>query len=123
MRGLGIVVLSCLLTGSAACQSQEISNVELMRAVQELRAEVARLGAKVSRLETALEAERAAPAPERTSAQEAGPTPSALRPSSAAKPVTKSDRCAASTQKGARCSRKAQAGGPYCWQHARMNEK
>jgi methylphosphotriester-DNA--protein-cysteine methyltransferase len=35
-------------------------------------------------------------------------------------PAQKSDgRCEATTKKGTRCSRKAQAGSRYCWQHQR----
>jgi hypothetical protein len=34
-------------------------------------------------------------------------------------PTAARQQCAATTQKGSRCSRLAQAGSAYCWQHAR----
>ena len=46
--------------------------------------------------------------------------PAVERPSPAAAPPTpRSTRCQATTKKGTQCSRNAQAGGSYCWQHAR----
>lgn len=39
-------------------------------------------------------------------------------PKTASKPVS-SGRCAARTQKGTQCSRKAAAGSNYCWQHSK----
>jgi hypothetical protein len=42
------------------------------------------------------------------------PPPAPARPA----PVTVS-RCQATTKKGSQCSRSAQAGSSYCWQHAR----
>lgn len=38
---------------------------------------------------------------------------------SSPRPATSSGRCQATTQKGTQCSRKAQAGSSYCWQHQR----
>jgi hypothetical protein len=40
-------------------------------------------------------------------------------PPSAAEPAPRSTRCQATTKKGTQCSRRAQAGSSYCWQHAR----
>lgn len=46
------------------------------------------------------------------------PVASAPRPAaSPAQPRLTSQRCAATTQKGARCLRTASAGSAYCWQH------
>ena len=39
--------------------------------------------------------------------------------SGAARPPSGGGRCQATTQKGTQCSRKAQAGSNYCWQHQR----
>jgi hypothetical protein len=61
------------------------------------------------------------PATTKASASEAVPSAGAAVPA-AAKPApsaTKSVRCQATTQKGSQCSRNAQAGSSYCWQHAR----
>lgn len=42
------------------------------------------------------------------------------RPAAAsAAPAPRSTRCQATTKKGTQCSRSAQAGSSYCWQHAR----
>lgn len=52
----------------------------------------------------------------------AGATAPAGAPSGAANrpaTTTSSGRCQATTQKGTQCSRKAQAGSLYCWQHQR----
>jgi hypothetical protein len=54
----------------------------------------------------------------------ANPTPTAPAverpaPTAAAKPAARSSRCQATTKKGTQCSRNAQAGSSYCWQHAR----
>ena len=76
-----------------------------MRAIQELRAEVAALRSTVARLEEELREARAAPAAPATAAD--------------AEPPAATEQCAALTQKGARCTRKPQAGGKLCWQHAR----
>jgi hypothetical protein len=37
----------------------------------------------------------------------------------ATQPAARSTRCQATTKKGTQCSRNAQAGSSYCWQHAR----
>ena len=56
---------------------------------------------------------------------EAVPTAPPSRPATAEAPgpeshqVTASGRCHAITKKGTQCSRRAQAGSLYCWQHAR----
>jgi hypothetical protein len=39
------------------------------------------------------------------------------QPRTSVQPATR--RCQATTQKGTQCSRNAQPGGSYCWQHAR----
>jgi len=54
----------------------------------------------------------------------AGPretAPAVERPSTPAEaaPAPRSTRCQAITKKGTQCSRNAQAGTSYCWQHAR----
>ena len=46
------------------------------------------------------------------------PVEAAATPAAAA-PAPRSTRCQAITKKGTQCSRNAQAGGSYCWQHAR----
>ena len=46
--------------------------------------------------------------------------PAATRPAAAAPaPTQTSGQCQAITKKGTQCSRRAQAGSVYCWQHAR----
>jgi hypothetical protein len=47
--------------------------------------------------------------------------PAVERPATpaAAAPAPRSTRCQAITKKGTQCSRTAQAGSSYCWQHAR----
>jgi micrococcal nuclease len=40
-------------------------------------------------------------------------------PSSSPSPSVSSGRCQAITQKGTQCSRRAQSGSQYCWQHSR----
>ena len=47
--------------------------------------------------------------------------PGVERPVAPATPqqAPRSTRCQATTKKGAQCSRNAQAGSSYCWQHAR----
>jgi micrococcal nuclease len=52
---------------------------------------------------------------------QAGPSPAkaAPAPSPSPSPSVGSDRCQAITQKGTQCSRRAQAGSNYCWQHSR----
>ena len=40
-------------------------------------------------------------------------------PPASAEPAPRSTRCQATTKKGTQCSRRAQAGSSYCWQHAR----
>ena len=40
-----------------------------------------------------------------------------------AKAAAAEQQCAANTQAGTRCKRKAQAGSQFCWQHARANTK
>jgi hypothetical protein len=61
------------------------------------------------------------PATTKASATGAVPSAGAAAPAVArpAPPATKSVRCQATTQKGSQCSRNAQAGGSYCWQHAK----
>lgn len=56
-------------------------------------------------------------APAATSSGLTGPSSSGSSGSS--RPATSSGRCQATTQKGTQCSRKAQAGSNYCWQHQR----
>jgi hypothetical protein len=50
--------------------------------------------------------------------QSAAAEPRSSPPASAA-PAPRSTRCQATTKKGTQCSRSAQAGSSYCWQHAR----
>ncbi|MBI1357827.1 MAG: hypothetical protein GC160_26115 [Acidobacteria bacterium] len=114
-RGLAVVALASLLCGSAACQdSEQVSNAELMRAVQELRVEVASLGAKVSRLEEELRQARTAPPTASVAAPAARPPGFAAAAAGSAE-----GQCTALTKKGSRCTRKAESGGKYCWQHKR----
>ena len=49
------------------------------------------------------------------------PASAVERPSApaATEPAPRSTRCQAITKKGTQCSRNAQAGSSYCWQHAR----
>ena len=63
------------------------------------------LGAGIPQQPAADGAREAAPAVERPS------TPTA------AAPAPRSTRCQAITKKGTQCSRNAQAGSSYCWQH------
>ena len=51
----------------------------------------------------------------------ASPASPAKKQPSAAAPTQapRSSRCQATTKKGTQCSRNAQAGSSYCWQHAR----
>lgn len=48
--------------------------------------------------------------PTRSAPERAAPTP---RPPASGEP----DRCAATTQSGKRCSRPAESGSRFCWQH------
>ncbi len=47
------------------------------------------------------------------------PPTTAHAPASEPRPAPASGRCQAITKKGTQCSRRAQAGSVYCWQHAR----
>jgi hypothetical protein len=55
------------------------------------------------------------PVPSRTTPSE--PTPSEVKPTKPPPSAPRSSQCAATTKKGARCSRNAAAGSAYCWQH------
>lgn len=47
-----------------------------------------------------------------------GGAPQAIHDSTTTAPVGTPTQCKATTAKGTRCSRMAQAGSEYCWQHA-----
>jgi endonuclease YncB( thermonuclease family) len=47
------------------------------------------------------------------------PAPRVAAPTPAPQPTPTSGQCQAITKKGSQCSRRAQAGSAYCWQHAR----
>ncbi len=64
--------------------------------------------------------EQPRPAPDRASPPRAGSAQARVRsqpaPEPAAAPAER--RCAAITQGGSRCTREAEAGSEYCWQHS-----
>ena len=52
-------------------------------------------------------------------ASPAAPVDQRQAPAASAEPAPRSTRCQATTKKGTQCSRRAQAGSSYCWQHTR----
>jgi hypothetical protein len=44
--------------------------------------------------------------------------PAAARPAPAPRPTAEPPRCAATTRSGKRCTRPAEEGSRFCWQHA-----
>jgi hypothetical protein len=108
----GTVVSKTLIVGAAAAPvflSEDPAG--LAEAVTTLHQKLRDLQAEVSRLQQILEdlAPPAAPGP-----VSPPPKPASVRPPPA---PTAAPRCAAITKKGTQCTRRAEKGSAYCWQH------
>ena len=87
----------------ASCTSLRSSKIEMPLAEAAARYDAC----KICRPPVPAAAARTAPIDERSA------------PPASAQPAPRSTRCQATTKKGTQCSRRAQAGSSYCWQHAR----
>jgi hypothetical protein len=135
VRRISVVVLLALLplvsVIAQAPQKQEQQVVYVTKTGSKYHRESCRSLAK-SKIEMALEKAAArygacaickppVPAGKTATSTEAAAVPAAtLTPAkpAATRPAAKSVRCQATTQKGTQCSRTAQTGRSYCWQHA-----
>ncbi len=107
-------VIRKTLTMGAAVDAGPIANdpAPLKEAIVSLQITMRELQAQIARLEQIVEGLKQAPAPAPASAASSLGAPSSRRTQPAVRP-----QCAATTAKGVRCSRRAEEGSGYCWQH------
>ena len=107
----GFVLLLCLLAPPPNAELERTD--QLIQQVTEMKAKVSALQAEIDALLRTLSEQRGA--------QQKGPQPFAyLTPSEgegSPKSAAATVRCAANTSNGKRCTRPAEAGSRYCWQH------
>lgn len=112
-----------MLAPAEAWGQQPAPCADLQAKVDSLQATLRRLQTQISQLEELLGTFQAATQPPARSASpapaEAAASPAPAAPRSTPGPRTSSQRCAAITQKGTQCSRRASIGSSYCWQHQR----
>ena len=112
-----LLTLGLLCPMAVPAQKSPVDEREIVRELTELRSQVAELQARIEKLLKALESSEVvavSPAPARASATSSAAMPAS--PSAPTAAVTRT-RCAATTNKGLRCSRRAKPGIAFCWQH------
>lgn len=91
---------------------------KLMRAEGERALLKSRRGSRpLPPLEPSRAARKPAPVPDHAPADPAPPAAEAARTEAKVTEPTEMGRCAATKKSGERCSREAQPGSEYCWQH------
>jgi hypothetical protein len=106
-----------LLAIALLCPAQTPDSDVIRREIAAVREELSSLQARLARLEAMLAQRPSAPAPASRLVPELPPAGVSSSRSRATTDAGTRQQCAATTKKGTRCLRLAQAGSSTCWQH------